>query len=165
MLYVPPFSPDLFDVLAYALEEAECWGHDLINPELLLLGLLRRDEEDELVGLDRLEVDAERVRGELTRALEPGPGRLEELYRPDADVRRVMDRAWRIAGEMRSGQVCSAHLSLALVLDGQCTASVCLARHAIDPREGWTRTYWHVREQYSRRRRLMRAIGRFIGIH
>ena len=164
MLYVPPYAPDLFDVLAYSIEEAEQWGHDRVRPEHLLLGLVRRDGEDRLVGLERIGVEPVIVRRDLEHLIEPGRGlRIEELYRPDREARRVMDHAWRVAGEMESGLVCSAHLVLGMLRDEDCLAARCLGRYADDYRRAWVTLYWHVREQYSRRRRLVRAIGRFIG--
>ena len=165
MLYVPPYSPDLFEVLTHALEEATRRGHGEVSPEHYLLGLLEAERLGQMMPLEELAIDAGVVRRDLERLIDP-PGQWTfETYRPTRDARRVMDRAWRLAGEMASGFVCAEHLMLALMLDELSPAGHCLGRHVEDFEAVRLKTYWHIRENHrGRGQRIWRMICRFVGV-
>jgi ATP-dependent Clp protease ATP-binding subunit ClpC len=74
---VPPFTPRLKKVLVLAAQEAKQLGYNFVGTEHLLLGLLREGESVASRVLRNLNVDIDKFRQEILRALDPGfiPGK------------------------------------------------------------------------------------------
>ncbi len=75
---VPPFTPRLKKVLILAANEAKSMNYNFIGTEHLLLALLREGESVAALILRNMNVDVEKVRREVIKALDPN-------YLPDSD--------------------------------------------------------------------------------
>jgi len=88
-----PFTPRAKKVLELALREALSLGHDYIGTEHILLGLVRENEGVAMRVLLDNDVDAERIRGAMLRAL--GGGSVKEDAPPGLAPEKPLD--WRSA--------------------------------------------------------------------
>jgi ATP-dependent Clp protease ATP-binding subunit ClpA len=105
-------------VLSLAQEEAEKAHHTHIGTEHLLLGLLR--EKDGLAArvLDRLGVDAGRVRETIEAVLGRGERILIEQILPTSRVKKVIEMSFEEAHRMGHNYVGTEHLLLGLLIEG-----------------------------------------------
>jgi ATP-dependent Clp protease ATP-binding subunit ClpC len=154
MFYIPPYTQDLFELLRYSREEALRLGHQQLRPEHFLLALVRMGQDERRLGLEELDIDPALIRRDLNRLLERGRGVVYDVLSPDRDAARVIDGAWRIAGEMRLGFVSSEHLLLALIKDDHCLASQCLHRYGADFDQARLKSEWRIRTHWRRRWRF-----------
>ncbi len=90
-----PFTPRAKKVLEIALREALSLGHNYIGTEHILLGLVREDEGVAARILLSFDLDAERIRNEVIRAL-TGPGERVAVRPggPGGERREELEGAW-----------------------------------------------------------------------
>jgi ATP-dependent Clp protease ATP-binding subunit ClpA len=114
-------------VLSLAQEEAEKAHHTYIGTEHLLLALLR--EKDGLAArvLDRLGVDAGRVRETIEAVLGRNERILIQQIIPTSRVKKVIEMSFEEARRMGHNYVGTEHLLLGLLIEGEGIAAHVLA--------------------------------------
>lgn len=108
------FSDHAAAVVFMARQEARRLGHGSVDPEHLLLGLLRVGEGTGIAALDRLEVSREALRRQLEESIGRGPGRTHgpvRFSRPRGQ--KVLGSALPEALAQGTTDICTAHLLLA----------------------------------------------------
>jgi len=88
-----PFTPRAKKVLELSLREAMALGHNYIDTEHILLGLLRENEGVAVRILLDLGVDAEKIRHEIVRKLGPSPASslaFQRVPRSSASLRNAV---------------------------------------------------------------------------
>jgi prophage maintenance system killer protein len=108
------FSDHAAAVVFTARQEARRLGHGSVDPEHLLLGLIRVGEGTGISVLDRLEVSREALRGQLEESIGHGPGRTHgpvRFSRPRGQ--KVLGSALPEALAQGTTDICTAHLLLA----------------------------------------------------
>jgi ATP-dependent Clp protease ATP-binding subunit ClpA len=114
-------------VLSLAQEEAEKGHQTYIGTEHLLLGLLR--EKDGLAArvLDRLGIDAGRVRETIEAVLPRDERTLIQQIIPTSRVKKVIEMSFEEAHRMGHNYVGTEHLLLGLLIEGEGIAAHVLA--------------------------------------
>jgi prophage maintenance system killer protein len=108
------FSDHAAAAVFMARQEARRLGHDSVDPEHLLLGLIRVGEGTGISALDRLEVSREVLRRQLEENIGHGPGRTHgpvRFSRPRGQ--KVLSSALPEALAHGTTDICTAHLLLA----------------------------------------------------
>jgi len=108
------FSDHAAATVFMARQEARRLGHGSVDPEHLLLGLIRVGEGTGISALDRLEVSQEALRGQLEESLGHGLGRTRgpvRFSRPRGQ--KVLSSALPEALAYGTTDICTAHLLLA----------------------------------------------------
>jgi len=106
------FSQPAREALVHAQEEAGNRGHSYIEPEHLLLGLLRLKAGFAAAALPALGIDQASVETQL----ESGPHKpVIERVIPTSRTRRVIESAFRLANDWQHGRVGTGHLLMSLV--------------------------------------------------
>ncbi len=117
-----------------AHDEAARMGAQLISTEHLLLGLMRLQEGSAIELLERLDIDLERLRGDLRRQMEAAPpGEVtsrEPSFTPEAQ--RVLLRALKEAKQLGDYHVGTEHILIGLLREGRGAAFRLLRRHGAD---------------------------------
>jgi ATP-dependent Clp protease ATP-binding subunit ClpA len=111
-------TPRAKKVIELAVDEARRLNHQYIEPEHLLLGLVREGEGVAAGVLESLGVSLERVRAQAIHVLSVGAASAEveiPLERLDDEARRVVARAEAEAARRGQRQVGTDHLVLALL--------------------------------------------------
>jgi ornithine carbamoyltransferase len=105
-------------VVFYAQEEAARLGHNEVDTEHLLLGLLRVEDSGALRVLARLEISPENIQAHVLRQVTGGQGFLghDMQLTPRAD--RVLELARDEAREGEGGDVGTGHLLIGLLWEG-----------------------------------------------
>lgn len=122
------FSDHAAATVFMARQEARRLGHGSVDPEHLLLGLIRVGEGTGISTLDSLEVSRETLRRQLEETIGHGPGRTHgpvRFSRPRGQ--KVLSSALPEALVQGTTDICTAHLLLAQYHDDG-TASRTLAR-------------------------------------
>jgi prophage maintenance system killer protein len=108
------FSDHAAAAVFMARQEARRLGHGSVDPEHLLLGMIRVGEGTGISALDRLEVSREALRRELEESIGNGPG---GTYGPVRFSRprgqKVLNSALPEALAQGTTDICTAHLLLA----------------------------------------------------
>jgi hypothetical protein len=118
------FSTPARTVVVRAQAEARAMGRSHIATDHLLLGLLAQPEELAARTLERLGVDAGRVRAESERIVDRGPAGAEDRPVPFAPrVKKVLELAVREALRRGEQPVRCEHLLLALLAEGNGVAA------------------------------------------
>ena len=108
------FSDHAAAAVFMARQEARRLGHGSVDPEHLLLGLLRVGEGTGISALDRLGVSGEALRRQLEESIGHGPGRTHgpvRFSRPRGQ--KVLSSALPEALAHGTTDICTAHLLLA----------------------------------------------------
>jgi prophage maintenance system killer protein len=108
------FSDHAAAAVFKARQEARRLGHGSVDPEHLLLGLIRVGEGTGISALDRLGVSREALRGQLEESIGHGPGRTYgpvRFSRPRGQ--KVLSSALPEALAQGTTDICTAHLLLA----------------------------------------------------
>ncbi len=108
------FSPHAAATVFMARQEARRLGHCSVDPEHLLLGLIRVGEGTGICALDRLEVSLDSLRRRLEESIGHGPGRTNgpvRFSRPRGQ--KVLISSLPEALAHGTTDICSAHLLLA----------------------------------------------------
>ena len=108
------FSDHAAAAVFMARQEARRLGHGSVDPEHLLLGLIRVGEGTGISALDRLEVSREALRRQLEENIGHGPGRTHgpvRFSRPRGQ--KVLSSALPEALAHGTTDICTAHLLLA----------------------------------------------------
>jgi prophage maintenance system killer protein len=122
------FSDHAAAAVFMARQEARRLGHGSVDPEHLLLGLIRVGEGTGISALDRLEVSRQALRQQLEESIGHGPGRTQgpvRFSRPRGQ--KVLSSALPEALAHGTTDICTAHLLLAQYHDDG-AASRTLAR-------------------------------------
>jgi prophage maintenance system killer protein len=122
------FSDHAAAAVFMARQEARRLGHGSVDPEHLLLGLIRVGEGTGISALDRLDVSREALRRQLEESIGHGPGRTHgpvRFSRPRGQ--KVLISALPEALAHGTTDICTAHLLLAQYHDDG-PASRALAR-------------------------------------
>jgi hypothetical protein len=126
----PTRLPAFDEALALAGDDAARHGQLVVEPENLLVGLLRAGglTLEFLAGAGR--VDLGRLREELADRLRPAADRVESHGLPiSADAQAAVDAAVALATERRGGAIHGLHLLFALTRAGDGATAQLLARH------------------------------------
>lgn len=115
-------------VIFFAQEEAAMLGQTFVGTEHLLLGLVREDDNVAARVLERLGVDAPRVREKIEKMVMRGGGRLGQDMQLTPRAKRVMDLAHEEARQRNNDYVGTEHLLLALAREEDGIAGRVLAR-------------------------------------
>ena len=117
-----------------AHDEAARMGAQLISTEHLLLGLMRLQEGSAVELLERLDIDLERLQGDLRRQMEAAPpadlAGKEPSFTPEA--KRVLLRALKEAQQLGDYSVGTEHILIGLLREGRGAAFRLLHRHGAD---------------------------------
>jgi len=108
------FSDHAAAAVFMARQEARRLGHGSVDPEHLLLGLIRVGEGTGISALDRLGVSGEALRRQLEESIGHGPGRIHgpvRFSRPRGQ--KVLTSALPEALAHGTTDICTAHLLLA----------------------------------------------------
>ena len=108
------FSDHAAAAVFMARQEARRLGHNSVDPEHLLLGLIRVGEGTGISALDRLEVSREALRRQLEENMSHGAGRTHgpvRFSRPRGQ--KVLSSALPEALAQGTTDICTAHLLLA----------------------------------------------------
>ena len=108
------FSDHAAAAVVMARQEARRLGHGSVDPEHLLLGLIRVGEGTGIAALDRLEVSPEALRRQLEESIGHGSGRTHgpvRFSRPRGQ--KVLGSALPEALAQGTTDICTAHLLLA----------------------------------------------------
>jgi hypothetical protein len=126
------FTDELKILLAFAREVASEWGYAHVEPEHILLALLRDPSTIAAILLQRAGADLAPVHLSLEAYLEHNrpSSKLSEGYFSDMAL-RVFERALRLAGDEASDRVSTVHLLLAIVVDGQSYAAEVLSKYGV----------------------------------
>lgn len=128
------FSEDGKRVLTVAQEEAERSGHSYIGTEHLLLAMLRLDSSPAGKVMRQLGIEIEPVRKKLAEVIGRNERTLIPQIIPTSRVKQVIEIAFDEARRMGHEEVNSAHMLLALVLEGEGIAAHVLADLGADAR-------------------------------
>ena len=119
--------------IVLAQEEAVSLGHDVLDAEHLLLGLLDEGEGVAARALASLDVTVEDVRERVRSRLLPAAGEPPSLP-PFADAaKKALELALREAFELRHEHIGTEHLLLGLVRDPDSGAAQILERLGATP--------------------------------
>src|SRR5688572_13605198 len=112
MIFKTPYTPGMREVLKLSKAEAGRLGHDYVGPEHYLLGMIRKGDGLGLQTLERLDVDLEDLKTEVERIVGRGKCPTVGLFSPNADAKRALEAAKKIAAQMKHGWVGTEHLLL-----------------------------------------------------
>ena len=123
-------------VVDHAREEARVLGHDNIEPEHILLGLLDEPQSHAARVLNSLTIEVKDVRAWAVQARPPAktlpmPPGASAPFTPHA--LQILQRAPVEAAGLGSDQVAPEHILLALVSEPHSTAARILREHGADP--------------------------------
>jgi carboxymethylenebutenolidase len=115
------FTERVRKVLAFAREEAVRLRHEYVGTEHVLLGMLRESEGVAATVLDRLDVEADRLRERVETVV--ARGRANEQFVHDipytSRAKKVLEFAMKEARELRHSYVGTEHLLLGLLREDQ----------------------------------------------
>jgi hypothetical protein len=130
-----PQTPRVKQALEAAVEEARALGHDFVDTEHLLLGLLRVPEGVAYQTLVNLGLTLEAVREEVRKAVGPGKdagaawATMRSVYERFSErARQVMQLANQEAQRLNHQYIGTEHVLLALVREGTGLAAQILSR-------------------------------------
>lgn len=101
-------------IIKHAHEEAKYAHSDVVGTEHLLLGLLKDEQSFGVKILKRLDVDIEKLRSEVIHGLPPGSYDFENLNFSKAS-KKVLEKAYQNARQLRHSDIGSEHILLALL--------------------------------------------------
>lgn len=103
-------------LMAHARRAAERFGHELLEAEHLLLGLIEWGPARDL--LRRLGAHPAAIAGALEARMAPGPGTPAGQLPFSFSAKRVLEQALEAAGSAGGREIAAAHLLLALLREG-----------------------------------------------
>jgi len=125
------FTEHARQVVFYAQEEAGKLGSNLVEPEHLLLGIMRVPDSAGAVVLARLGVNPSRVQAEVGAQVTLGERHTDRDMQLSASAKRVTDIAFNEATEMNNAYLGVEHLLLGLILQKESVAGHVLAGSGI----------------------------------
>ncbi len=120
-------------VILLAKEEAKRFNHDYIGTEHLLLGLVREGEGVAAAVLQNLGLNAELIRMEVEKLVQPGPTTVisgDIPFTPKA--KKVIELAMDEARSLGHNYVGTEHILLGLIREGEGVASQVLLNLGLD---------------------------------
>ncbi len=121
-------------VLALEGIEAQRMHHDYLGTEHLLLALIREPEGHGHRALEAVGVDIRHARQALAEVVEPGPDvAIPEGFHQTPHIKHVMAMALEQARQLKSGDIGTEHLLLALLDESDGVAVKLLDRLGVKP--------------------------------
>lgn len=115
---MPPYTPNVKQVLHQAQKEAERLGHEYVGTEHLLLGLIRQGEGVAVTALVNLGVDLEALKQAVEEAVSSTGDTMIAGDRPYTDrATQILEVALHEAKKMKVQYTGTEHLLLALLRD------------------------------------------------
>ncbi len=114
------YTPRAQQTLALARKEADRLNHNFVGTEHILLGLLKLNQGTAVTVLRQLQLDLDRVRGEIQKRIPPGPvaGLVGNVpYTPR--VKTVLALAAKEASALGHSYIGTEHLLLGLLCEGE----------------------------------------------
>jgi ATP-dependent Clp protease ATP-binding subunit ClpA len=127
------FTPRAQQVLALARQEADALNHNFVGTEHLLLGLISLGQGVAVNVLQKLGLDLETVRLEVTKQVGPGPDQKMNLNLPYTPrVKKVLALAAKEAKALNHTYVGTEHILLGLLQGGDGVAARVLKNLDVD---------------------------------
>jgi hypothetical protein len=127
------FTPRAQHALAFARKEADRFGHNYVETEHVLLGILTQGQNVGVTILKNLGVDASRLREAIERRLGSGAGQTKRGGMPFTPrVKKVLALAGKEATALGHSYLGCEHILVALVLAEDGLASVVLQEFGVD---------------------------------
>lgn len=127
------FTPRAQQVLTLARKEADCFNHNFVGTEHLLLGIIRLGQGTAVNVLHKLGLDLEAVRTEVEKLVGTGPDKKMTGNIPYTPrVKHVLALAAKESKALNHTYVGTEHILLGLLLEGDGVASRVLKNFAVD---------------------------------
>ncbi len=119
-------------IVFFAQEEAARLGQNYVEPEQLLLGLVRENDSVASRILDRMGVSLGLIRSHVERQVERGDGRLDQDMQLTPRAKRVIDLAYDEARQLNNDYIGTEHLLLGIIREGEGLAGRVLAKLGVE---------------------------------
>ena len=126
------FTTKAREAVFYAQEEAGSVGCDTVEPDHLLLGMLRRKDSSAARILSQLGVNLEKLGNDVRRGVKRGCGRTGSDMQLSAACKRAIDLTYEESRRLNCDYIGTEHLLLGLLRDAGQSAALALVKAGAD---------------------------------